>query len=208
MSQIPRRALLVIDVQNEYDSGRLPIEFPPLEESLANIGAAMDAAKLAGIPVCVVQNSAPEASPIFARGSDGWQLHPVVAARARDHLVMKSLPDAFANTDLAEWLTRNGIDTLTVAGYMTHNCDAATIFNAMHRGLVVEFLADASGSVSYCNEAGRASASDIHRAFTVVLHSRFAAVANTSDWLQAVKAGQPLSRSNIIASHDAALASH
>ena len=29
MSSSPRRALLVIDVQNEYFTGQLPIEFPP-----------------------------------------------------------------------------------------------------------------------------------------------------------------------------------
>jgi nicotinamidase-related amidase len=207
MSQIPRRALIVIDVQNEYDSGGLPIEFPPLEESLANIGAAMDAAHAAAIPVCVVQNNAAATSPIFASGSHGWQLHPVVASRAHDHLIAKTLPDAFANTDLAEWLADKGINTLTVVGYMTHNCDAATIFTAMHRGLVVEFLADASGAVSYRNEAGHASASDIHRVFSVVLHSRFAAVATTSAWLEAVKAGAHLPRSSIVASHSPVIAS-
>lgn len=51
MSASPRRALLVIDVQNEYVSGNLPIEYPPVETSLSNIAAAMDAAKSAGIPV-------------------------------------------------------------------------------------------------------------------------------------------------------------
>jgi nicotinamidase-related amidase len=208
MSTVPQRALIVIDVQNEYVNGRLPIEFPPLQDSLANIGAAMDAAHRAGIPVCVVQNEAPETSPLFAKGSAGWALHPAVAHRPRDHLVVKTLPDAFAKTDLGEWLEHQGIDTITVVGYMTHNCDAATIFHAMHRGLTVEFLADASGAVSYSNEAGHARAADIHRAFTVVLHSRFAAVAPTSTWITSVETGDRLPKSSIIASHAAAQAAH
>src|SRR5476649_600514 len=53
---IPRRALLVIDVQNEYVTGDLPIEFPDVQTSLANIARAMDAARDAGIPIVVVQN--------------------------------------------------------------------------------------------------------------------------------------------------------
>ena len=77
----PRRALIVIDVQNEYVSGDLPIEYPEVQSSLANIGRAMDAARAAGVPVVVVQNFAPGGSPIFARGSDGAELHPVVASR-------------------------------------------------------------------------------------------------------------------------------
>ena len=206
MSANPRRALVVIDVQNEYVSGDLPIEFPPIDTSLANIGRAMDAARAAGVPVVVVQNFAPADSPLFARGSVGAELHPVVASRERNHYVEKSLPSAFAGTDLKAWLAGRGIDTIAVAGFMTHNCDASTVFEATHAGLAVEFLADATGSVPYANEAGSASAQDIHRVFSVVMHSRFAAVASTDAWLAAVEAGVPLARDSIYASNQRARA--
>ena len=103
---MPRRALLVIDVQNEYVTGNLPIEYPDVNVSLANIGRAIDAANQHGVPVVVVQNMAPAASPLFARGSDGAALHEVVATRPRAHLIEKSMPSAFAGTDLAGWLAR------------------------------------------------------------------------------------------------------
>ena len=77
----PRRALIVIDVQNEYVTGDLPIEYPDVQTSLANIGRAIDAAHAAQIPVVVVQNFTPAGSPIFARGSEGAELHRVVASR-------------------------------------------------------------------------------------------------------------------------------
>jgi len=201
MSTNPRRALVVIDVQNEYVTGDLPIEYPPVETSLANIGRAIDTARAAGVPVVIVQNFAPAGAPIFARGSVGAELHAVVATRERDHYVEKSLPSAFAGTDLAAWLASHGIDTLTVAGYMTHNCDASTVFEATHAGLKVEFLEDATGSVPYENDAGFASAEDIHRVFSVVMQSRFAAVASTDAWIAAVKAGEPLPGDNIYASN-------
>ncbi|WP_118180997.1 isochorismatase family protein [Paraburkholderia phosphatilytica] len=200
----PRRALIVIDVQNEYVTGDLPIEYPDIQTSLANIGRAMDAARAARVPVVVVQNFAPAGSPIFARGSASAELHPVVADRPRDHYVEKALPSAFAGTDLAAWLAAREIDTLTVVGYMTHNCDASTINHAMHAGLTVEFLADATGSVPYENAAGVASAEEIHRVFSVVLHSRFAAVATTAQWLDAVERGEPLERGGIYASNQTA----
>jgi len=201
MSASPRRALLVIDVQNEYVTGDLPIEYPPIASSLANIGRAMDTAQAAGIPVIVVQNSAPVASPVFAKGSAGWELHEVVTRRPQSHYIEKSLPSAFAGTDLAEWLTAQAIDTLVVVGYMTHNCDDSTVKQALHAGLAVEFLVDATGSLSYENSAGKASAEEIHRVVTVVMHSRFAAVASTDAWIAAVAAGQPLPRGNIYASN-------
>jgi nicotinamidase-related amidase len=200
----PRRALIVIDVQNEYVTGNLPIEYPDVQSSLANIGRAIDAARTAGVPVVIVQNFAPATSPLFARGSAAAELHPVVASRERDHYVEKSLPSAFTGTDLADWLAARQIDTVTVVGYMTHNCDASTINHAVHAGLAVEFLHDATGSVPYENSAGFASAEDIHRVFSVVLHSRFAAVASTDEWLAAVSSGVPLERGNIYASNQKA----
>ena len=201
MSTAPRRALVVIDVQNEYVSGNLPIEYPPVERSLANIGRAMDAAHAAGVPIVVVQQDAPAGSPLFAKGSPGWALHQVVVERSHDHHVHKTLPSAFPETDLAGWLAARGVDTLTVVGFMTHNCDASTIVHAVHQGLNVEFLADATGAVPYENAAGRASAEEIHRVYSVVFHSRFASVTSTDAWIAAVAAGHPIARDNIAASN-------
>jgi len=73
-SSASRRALIVIDVQNEYVTGNLPIEYPSVDTSLANIGRAIDAAHAAGVPVIVVQHVAPAGAPIFAPGTDGVAL--------------------------------------------------------------------------------------------------------------------------------------
>ncbi|MFS2137678.1 cysteine hydrolase family protein [Duganella sp. Dugasp56] len=201
MTATPRRALIVIDVQNEYFTGQMKIEYPPVETSLPNIGRAMDAAREAGIPVVVVQHDAPEASPIFALGSDGWQLRPLVAQRAADHRINKKMASVFVGTDLAEWLAANAIDTLTIVGYMTHNCNASTIYEAMHRGLQVEVLQDATGALPYENAAGKVSAEEIHRVFNTVFHSNFGAVASTEEWQSAVRDGRKLERDNIYLSN-------
>ncbi len=198
---IARRALLVIDVQHEYVTGALKIEYPPLEDSLRKIGMAMDAANGANVPVIVVQQTAPPDSPIFATGSSGWQLHPVVVARRRSHFVSKTLPSAFVGTDLREWLQENQIDTVTIAGYMTHNCNDATTKHAVDAGFRVEFLMDAAGSVSYENRAGRAGAEEIHRVFCVVEQSRFAAVMTTEEWIASLTGAPAPKRDTVYASH-------
>lgn len=206
MSQ-PRRALIVIDVQNEYFNGNLRIEYPDVQQSLANICSAMDAAQATGIPVIVVQHVLPEGAPVFARGSEGADLHPQIAARQRDHLVEKSMASALAGTDLGPWLREHGIDTLTVVGYMTHNCDDATVRQAAHEGWKVELLHDAAGALPYANALGCASAEEIHRVFTVVMHTGFAAVVSTNEWLQAIHNGASLSADNVYLSNQRALAS-
>ena len=201
----PRRALVVVDVQNDYDGGNLAIQHPPFGDSVANVARAMDAAAAAGIKTVVVRQMAPETSPIFAKGSHGGELHPEIARRARDHYVEKMLPSAFTGTDLEDWLRTNGIDTIAVVGYMTHNCDLSTIIHAVHMGFAVEFLADASGSVPYANSAGHASAEDIHRVVSVVLQSRFAAVLKTSEWIDCLKTGALPTRDTIFGSNQRAL---
>jgi nicotinamidase-related amidase len=204
MSDSARRALIVIDVQNEYVSGNLLIEYPDIRQSLANIGKAMDAATQAGIPVVIVQNTAPAGAPIFDKGSHGWQLHDVVASRRHDYYVEKTLPSAFSGTGLADWIAANGINILTVAGYMTHNCVASTVQHALHAGLAVEVLDDATGSVPYANRAGKSSAQEIHQAFCVVFQSRFAAVLSADEWIDAIQTGKTPERDSIFNSNQRA----
>lgn len=202
----PRRALIVVDVQNEYVSGRCRIEYPDVSLSLAKIGEAMDAAKAASIPVVVVQHVLPTGAPIFALGSDGVALHSVVAARPRDLLIEKQQPSTFAGTTFANWLERNSIDTLSVVGYMTHHCNDSTIRQAMHEGFDVELLSDASGSLSYANNAGNATAREIHHVTTVVMASGYAAVMTTDEWIALLASGESATRDNIFSSHQRALA--
>ncbi|MES2102726.1 MAG: cysteine hydrolase family protein [Pseudomonadota bacterium] len=202
----PKRALIVIDVQNEYFSGDLLIEYPDPQMSVRNIGLAMDAARAVGIPVLVVQHTAPEGAPIFQKGKPAWELHDTVKSRGHDHHIEKGMPSIFTGTDAAAWLKENGIDTLSITGYMTQNCNASTIYQAMHDGYQVEMLSDATGAVPYANAAGSATAEEIHRVLSVIFHSNFAAVTSTVDWISAVNAGQRIAKSNVPASNKAARA--
>ena len=198
------RALIVIDVQNDYDGGSLPIEFPPFGQTVKNVERAMEAATTAGVKVIVVKMITPENAPVFARGSHGGELHASVKDRPHDHYIEKTLPSAFTGTDLEAWLRANGISTLTVIGYMTHNCDLSTVIHAAHMGFTVEFLADATGSLPYSNRAGSASAEEIHRVMTVVMQSRFAAVATTDEWILAIHSGAALPIDTIYGSNQTA----
>jgi nicotinamidase-related amidase len=198
-----KRALVVIDVQNEYVTGALPITYPALAFSLANIAIAIDTAVQEGVPVVVVQHAAPAAAPLFARGTHGFALHDVVASRRHDHLVEKTLPSSFTGTDLDDWLRREGVDTLTIVGYMTQTCDESTARHAVHLGYQVEVLADATGAVALSNRAGTLSAAEIHHAVLVVMQSFFAFTATTTEWVGAVRAKAPLGRADFAAATDA-----
>jgi hypothetical protein len=65
----------------------------------------------------------------------------------------------------------------------------------------VEFISDASGSVSYENRAGRATAEEIHRVMSMVLQSRFAAVMSAAEWAEMLRQGNAAERDSIYRSN-------
>ena len=101
------RALLVVDVQGEYDGGALPIAWPPADQSLPNVRRAIGAATARGIPLVVVQQTGPADPPALATGSPGWQLLDVMDGVEADLAVEKALPSAFAGTQLLEDVHRH-----------------------------------------------------------------------------------------------------
>ena len=195
----PRRALIIVDVQQEYFDGILQIQYPPREESLANILRAIDAAEQQDLPIVVVQHQFPEGAPVFAVGSESWSLHPEIEKRVTPSWkrVTKDKASVFAGTDVAQWLADRQVDTITIVGYMTNNCDIGTAAAAEDLGLAAEILSDASGSPHLANEAGKVPAEQLHQTLLVLLQSNFAAVAGTDAWVTAVESGQALSKSDL-----------
>ena len=198
----PRRALIVVDVQQEYFDGPLEIQYPPREESLANIGAAIDAAAAEGLPVVVVQHRMPDNAPVFVEGSTGWALHPEIEQRLDPAMkqVHKQYASVFAGTDVAEWLRARGVDTVTIVGYMTNNCDLGSVVEAEALGFAAEVLSDATGAIHLANEAGQVSARSVHTTLMVLLQSNFAAVTTTAQWVEALRSGASLPKSNLVES--------
>lgn len=176
------RALLVIDVQREYFDGALPITHPA--GHLEQILGIMDEAAKASVPTAVIRHhQADPESPIFCLNSDMWQLHPQVEKRPRDILIDKQLPGSFTNTGLDEWLKKVSADTVSIAGYMTHMCCDTTARQAFHKGYKVEFLKDATGTLTVENEAGTATAEQLQTSILVSQQMFISEVIGRDEWL-------------------------
>src|SRR3974390_685347 len=182
MAENSKRALLVIDVQNEYFTGKLPISYPA--GSLTNVLSAMDVAREPEVSVVVIQHASPQPdAPVFRKGSKEWELHPGVATRSHDVLIHKSLPGSFTGTELETWLRDRGVETVVIAGYMTQMCCDTTARQAMHLGFGVEFLSDGTGTLAIQNDAGEISDEQLHRAILVTQQQmRFSRVMKTGEW--------------------------
>ena len=91
-------ALLVIDFQNEYFSGKMPI--PDGMQALKNTQRLIELADKTGMSVIHVQHVAPVGSAVFGLGSEGVRFHPLMLPRAQDTTVQKTTVSVFGSTDL------------------------------------------------------------------------------------------------------------
>ena len=174
------RALLVIDVQNEYFTGALPITHPA--GHLDQILNAMDAAE-GRVPTIVVQHGFTDPDkPFFQKGTTGWELHPAIKSRPHDLLIEKTLPGSYTGTQLEEWLRDHNIETVAIAGYMTHMCCDTTARQAVHLGLTVEFLRDATGTLALSNTAGDVTAEELHRSILCAQQMMLSEVLDVQSW--------------------------
>lgn len=198
----PRRALIIIDAQQEYFDGQLLIQHPPRDESIARIRDAVSTADRADVPVVIVQHEYPADTPVFAAGSATVANHPLIreVENTAAKRIVKNYSSIFAGTDLEVWLRDNDIDTITVVGYMTNNCVLASAAAAEPLGIAVEVLSDATGAVDLANDAGAAGARQIHETLMALLHSNWAAVADHRTWSAATVAGTSLAKSDLFTS--------
>jgi len=179
------RAVLIIDAQMEYFDGALPITHP--NGHLENILRVMDAATESHVPVVVIRHHQSEAgATLFVMETEKWQLHPEVEKRHRDLLLEKQMPGSFTGTELSDWLAAHNIDTVTIAGYMTHMCCDTTARQAVHAGLKVEFLSDATGTLDVENSAGKATADELQNSTLVAQQMFLSEVISTDDWLNRI----------------------
>lgn len=181
-----KRALLIIDVQNEYFNGKLPISYP--QDSFKNILKAMDSANENGIPVILVQHANTGKDVLtFKNGTYEHEIHEEILKRDYDEIIEKNLPGSFTGTELESWLKENEIETVTVCGYMTQMCCDTTARQAMHMGYNVEFLSDATGTLDISNYAGEIKAKELHKAVLITQAMRFSKVMKTYEWIENLK---------------------
>lgn len=136
------KALLVIDIQNDYfPGGKYPLWKP--EVVLQNVEQAIQKAKAQGIPVIQIQHLTDSSGPFFNEGTTGAEIHPRIRAATTDSpVIVKGHADSFEQTNLAETLKKLGADELLVCGMMTHNCVTHTSISKAAEKYKVAILAD------------------------------------------------------------------
>lgn len=144
-----KKALVVIDVQNDYfSSGNLPLW--NADKTLDSIVELMSSAKKVHIPVVLIQHlveSGP--APFFAKDSFGAEIHPRILEAAPDApIIIKGHADAFHLTNLESVLDKMGVEEVVICGMMTQNCVTHTALSKTADKYKVFVLPEACTTVS------------------------------------------------------------
>jgi nicotinamidase-related amidase len=181
--QAKTTALVVIDFQNEYFSGKLPV--PDGGSALEQAKKLVAFADSHDMEVIHVRHIAPAGSPVFAEGSDGAKIVDGIQPGKNHTLLTKNQVSVFASTDIDARLRKRGIKTLIVSGLMTHACIAAAAREAAPLGYEVIVASDAVATrpIRAYDGKGVVSAQELHRAALTEIADAFATVEPTSDIL-------------------------
>lgn len=142
------KALLVIDLQNDYfPGGKFPLW--NTDVVLKNLEGAIAKATAHGVPVIHIQHVAKGMAPFFNEGTPGADIHPrILAAAPNAPIVVKEFADGFEKTNLEKTLTKLGVTNLLVCGMMTQNCVTHTAISKAAEKYNVCVLVDCCTTVS------------------------------------------------------------
>lgn len=174
-------AVVFIDCQLEYVTGRVPL--PGVASALAEGAKLLAAARDAGRPIIHVVHRGAKGG-LFDPEGPRYAVAPELAPREGEAVVEKTLPNAFAKTDLADRLAALGVKSMIVAGFMTHMCVSSTVRAALDLGLGCTVVAGACATRDLPTpDGGVIAAADLHRAELAALADRFAVVVGETSAL-------------------------
>ncbi|MFJ3515745.1 MULTISPECIES: cysteine hydrolase family protein [unclassified Streptomyces] len=153
--------LILIDYQNTYTRGVMELTG---WEAAIDAGAALLArARETGAKVIHVINDGGEGGPYDIRAEIG-RIHPRVAPAEGEAVVVKTVPNAFVDTDLGDHVDAAGHKDVILAGFMTHMCVTFTAEGAFLRGNRPTVVAGACATRPLRTAVAEVSAEQLHHA--------------------------------------------
>lgn len=177
-----KRAILVVDLQNEYwPTGNMPLE--GIEAAAENAARVIAHARTKGDLIVNIRHEIP-GGPIFVPGSTGAQINDVVAPAGDEAVITKNFPNSFRDTGLKALLDESGVQDVIVIGAMSHMCIDATTRAANDHGFATTTIHDACATRDIEFGGQTAPAAHVHTAIMGALAFLYGDVVSTQDFLR------------------------
>ena len=178
-----KKALLIIDVQNDYFEGGRSELHNPLA-ALGNIEKILDAFRKENQPVIHVQHiNTRVGAAFFLPDTDGVLIHKNLTPRDTEYIVIKHAPNSFLGTNLLSILKENDITELVICGMMSHMCVDTTTRACMDYNIKATLLEDACATKNLSFNGKTIPAETVQNTFMASLNGMFAKVIKTSEFL-------------------------
>jgi nicotinamidase-related amidase len=175
------RALVVIDIQNDYFPGG-KMELEGADAAADRAAGALEHFRRAGLPVFHVRHLAVRpGATFFIPGTQGAEIHARVRPRDGEQVIEKNFPNSFRGTELEAALKASGAKELVVAGMMTHMCVDASVRQAADLGYKVTLLGDACATRAQSYAGETVPARQVHAAFLAALNGFYAKVISARE---------------------------
>lgn len=167
--------VVVIDAQHEYVGGRLAL--PGVGPALDEIERLLARARALRTPIIHVVHRG-RAGGIFAPDTPGFEIAGQADPAPGEAVVTKSLPNAFASTDLADRVHALKRASIVVVGFATHMCVEATTRGAVDLGLKAVVIASATATRDLPDPLSEdiIPAAEVQRNALAALADRFAVI--------------------------------
>jgi nicotinamidase-related amidase len=170
--QEPPTALLLIDIQAFYfDTTQAPLV--GREEASRQAGRILDHFRARGQEVVHIQHKG------------GGEIHETVRPLPGETVITKEHVSCFRETPLLEHLRKKGVESLVIAGMMTHMCVEAATRTAVDLGFETILIHDACATRDLTFGNRTIAAGDVHLS-TLATLSSYAALMSASAYLEAV----------------------
>lgn len=178
-----KKALLIIDIQNDYfEGGRMALVGP--EEASRNANSVLQKCRKENIPVIYIQHiNIREGATFFLPDTDGIKIHNNIKPLGNEKIIIKHWPNSFRETELLPYLKSLDIEELIVCGMMTHMCIDTTVRAAKDLGFTNLLIDDACATLNLKIKDKETEAKDVHNAFMAALNGTFATVISTEEYL-------------------------
>jgi nicotinamidase/pyrazinamidase len=179
MASEKKRALIVVDVQNDFCPGGA-LAVAQGDEVVAPLNNLIEEFLQRGEPVFKSRDWHPEKTKHFAAYGGTWpvhcvqntkgaEFHPELMDNIHIRVISKGLGDedcysAFDGTDLALELHRLGVEEVWIGGLATDYCVKNTVLDALKEGFQVKALADAMRPVNLNPDDGAQAIAEMRSA--------------------------------------------
>lgn len=177
-----KKALLIIDVQNDYfPNGKCQLYKP--EIALNTIKYLLKKFREQNNPIFYIQHVAIDQANFFIPNTNGVQINQEIKPLDTETIIVKHYPNSFYQTNLHYELMKKKIAHLVVCGMMTHMCIDTTVRSAMDHGYKITLVSDGCATKDLEWYGIKIPADTIQSVYMASLNQKFANVITSKELL-------------------------